>query len=119
MTTFEGFDFQELSTSESLEELRPEWLAVWHRSELSTPFQSPDWLIPWWRHIGEGQLQSLAIRRGAQIVGIAPLYLYVRPQTSVRELFPLGIATTDYLDVICEPRFASAAAVALFKYLDG
>ena len=45
MTTIEGFDFQELSTIESLEELRPEWLAVWHRSELSTPFQSPDWLI--------------------------------------------------------------------------
>jgi len=118
MKPFGGFDFEELTSTDGLDALRPEWTELWRRSEKSTPFQSPDWLIPWWKHIGEGKLRTLVLRRHTRVVGIVPLYVYVRPQTSVRELFPVGIATTDYLDAIFDTPFASAGAAALFDYLD-
>jgi CelD/BcsL family acetyltransferase involved in cellulose biosynthesis len=118
LKAFSGFNFEELTSTDALGELRPDWLELWRCSEKSTPFQSPDWLIPWWKHIGEGKLRTLVLRRNARVVGIVPLYVHVRPQTSLRELFPVGIATTDYLDAIFDGRFASAGAAALFNYLE-
>ena len=41
-----------ISTPEELERLREEWLALWRRSPSATPFQSPMWLLPWWRAFG-------------------------------------------------------------------
>src|SRR5690349_2894867 len=112
------FDVEELTTTESLQRLYPEWFHLWQRAEQSTPFQSPDWLIPWWKYIGEGKLRTLAIRRGAELVAVIPLYIYANPQTCARELFPVGIATTDYLDAIVDRRFASAAGAQIFEFLD-
>jgi CelD/BcsL family acetyltransferase involved in cellulose biosynthesis len=63
-----------------LERLRPAWMALWHRARWATPFQSPDWLIPWWRHIGDGELLTIAVLDEAEgrLVGLAPLYLYAQ-----------------------------------------
>ena len=63
-----------------LERLRPDWMALWRRARGATPFQSPDWLIPWWQHIGEGELLTVAFHDEAEgrLVGLAPLYLYAQ-----------------------------------------
>jgi CelD/BcsL family acetyltransferase involved in cellulose biosynthesis len=56
-----------------LERLRPAWMALWHHARGATPFQSPDWLIPWWQHIGEGELLTIAVLDEAEgrLVGLA------------------------------------------------
>jgi CelD/BcsL family acetyltransferase involved in cellulose biosynthesis len=78
-----------------LERLRPAWMALWHHARGATPFQSPDWLIPWWQHIGEGELLTIAVLDEAEgrLAGLVPLYLYAQ-SSGQRVVFPLGIATT-------------------------
>jgi CelD/BcsL family acetyltransferase involved in cellulose biosynthesis len=90
-------DVEVLTTSAQLEALRPEWEALWREDPRATPFHAPQWLLSWWRHIGQGDLCSLALRDDdGVLVGLAPLYVYT-DAGRVRHLFPLGIATTDYL----------------------
>jgi CelD/BcsL family acetyltransferase involved in cellulose biosynthesis len=117
LKTTSAFDIEEVDTTEALEKLHPEWSALWARCPTATPFQSPEWLIPWWRHIGEGKLWTLALRHKGRLVGIAPLYVYVKPGSSLREVFLLGIATTDYLDMLFERDFANDGAAAVFAHL--
>jgi CelD/BcsL family acetyltransferase involved in cellulose biosynthesis len=112
-----GLHIQEVTTTEALEELRPEWSALWARCPTATPFQSPEWLIPWWRYIGTGELWTLALRQHGRLVGLAPLYIYVKPGSCEREVFLVGIATTDYLDILLDPEFARCGAEAVLAHL--
>jgi CelD/BcsL family acetyltransferase involved in cellulose biosynthesis len=116
--TMPALDIEEVTTTEALEKLRPEWSALWARCPTATPFQSPEWLIPWWRYIGAGELWTLALRQRGYLVGLAPFYIYMQPGSSEREVFPVGIATTDYLDVLLDPEFASCGAATVFAHLD-
>jgi CelD/BcsL family acetyltransferase involved in cellulose biosynthesis len=107
----------------ALEALRPDWLRLWAEVRDATPFQSPHWLLPWWRHVGRGRLATIAIRSsGGELVGIAPLYVHDNAATGLRHLFPLGIATTDYLDVLvrpgCEQAVLGAVAAELMASAD-
>jgi CelD/BcsL family acetyltransferase involved in cellulose biosynthesis len=99
---------EEATDLPALERLRPEWEALWRAVPDATPFQSPAWLIPWWRHVGEGALLVLALRAAGRLVGLFPFYCYTRPESGERRLFPLGIATTDYLDALVLPDAAPA-----------
>jgi CelD/BcsL family acetyltransferase involved in cellulose biosynthesis len=94
---------EEVVATEALERLRPDWERLWARVPSATPFQSPAWLIPWWRHVGEGDLLTLAVRDGGVLVGLLPFYVYPAPGGGRRRLFPLGIGTTDYLDALVAP----------------
>src|SRR5437868_4869115 len=109
---------EEVTTSDELERLRPEWSALWARSERATPFQSPEWVLPWGRQIGEGDLWALALRYGGRLAGIAPLFIYTKPGSSVRELYLVGTGTTDYLDALFEPEFACVGTTTVFAHLD-
>jgi CelD/BcsL family acetyltransferase involved in cellulose biosynthesis len=95
--------------------LRPEWLALWRRCPAATPFQSPDWLLPWWRHLGGGELLAVAVRDGARLVGLAALFLY--EDRGTRRLLPLGIGVSDYHDLLIEEGREADAAAALFAAL--
>ncbi|WP_376092702.1 GNAT family N-acetyltransferase [Roseomonas sp. CCTCC AB2023176] len=110
---------EEVRSLAALEALRPEWRALWAASPQATPFQSPDWLIPWWRHLGEGELLSFAFRtpEGA-LAGVAPLYVYMAADGR-RSLFPVGIGTTDYLDVVALPSHRDAVVAVLSARLGG
>jgi CelD/BcsL family acetyltransferase involved in cellulose biosynthesis len=107
----------EIVTTEGLEAIAGEWEALWARCPGATPFQSPAWLIPWWRHLGEGKLLSVAVHEGGRLVGLAPLYVYTEPRTAARSLLLLGVATTDYLDALFEPDLAEEAADAVLRHL--
>lgn len=108
---------EEVTSAEGLERLRPDWEALWAALPGATPFQSPAWLIPWWRHVGEGELLTLAIHEGGLLAGLLPLYRYARPEGGERLLFPLGIATTDYLDVLVRPGHEAAVLAAASRHL--
>ena len=76
--------------------------AEWHQlcaAARATPFQRPEWIIPWWHHFGAGSLKVAAVRRGRELLGVAPLY--VRPgDAGKRELAFIGTGNTDYVDVV-------------------
>src|SRR6266550_5009620 len=87
-----------LTTAEQLEALEPEWLELWRRAPDATPFQSPAWLLPWWRHFGSHELSVITVRENGQLSGVAPLYVLREDDESLGML--LGTGTSDYLDVV-------------------
>jgi CelD/BcsL family acetyltransferase involved in cellulose biosynthesis len=97
-----------IETSNAVEQLRPEWESLWARIPQAGPFQNPDWLLPWWRHIGNGQLFFLTIRDGAELVGIAPFY--VHSDGGVRQLTLLGNGVSDTCDLLIDPNCPGAEA---------
>jgi CelD/BcsL family acetyltransferase involved in cellulose biosynthesis len=86
-----------------LEELRASWAELWRADPVSTPFQSPGWLIPWWRYLGQGKLHCLSLWRGEDLCGLAPFYIYPRPADGKRQLLILGSGNSDYLDILTRP----------------
>ncbi|MGK9234067.1 GNAT family N-acetyltransferase [Inquilinus limosus] len=100
-----------LSEGPALAALEPEWWELWSRCPAATPFQSPAWLLPWWRCFAPGRLRTIAVRRDGRLVGLAPLYL--EDGALGRRLLLLGLGTTDYLDVLIDPEHAGPAAAAI------
>ncbi|HEX6987472.1 MAG TPA: GNAT family N-acetyltransferase, partial [Planctomycetaceae bacterium] len=99
---------EELTSLRALEEVRPEWRRLWDSCPSATPFQAPEWLIPWARHYADGTLWTLAVRDGRRLVAFAPLFVY-RDQGR-RKLLLLGSGNTDYLDLLAAPGFEDRAA---------
>ena len=59
---------------EELSRLEPEWREILPRTTLRCPFVSPTWLRIWWDEFAEGrELMLLSVRRGRELVGVAPL----------------------------------------------
>jgi CelD/BcsL family acetyltransferase involved in cellulose biosynthesis len=88
-----------IETDAALEALAPEWHALWSRTPDPTPFQSPRWLLPWWRQFGTGLPRVAVERHGGELAAILPLYIL----PDERKLLPIGAGTTDYLDGIGDP----------------
>jgi CelD/BcsL family acetyltransferase involved in cellulose biosynthesis len=93
-----------LATDAALHALRPEWEALWRRAaERATPFQSPAWLLPWWRAFGTGRPRAAVLRgdRDGRLLGLLPLYLL--EEGSETKLLPVGVGVSDYLDALLDP----------------
>jgi CelD/BcsL family acetyltransferase involved in cellulose biosynthesis len=90
-----------VSDREALEVSRQPWWELWRRCPSATPFQTPPWLIAWWRCFKPGELATIAVWRGSRLVGLAPFYMERAAQGD--RLLPLGISLSDYLDVLIEP----------------
>jgi CelD/BcsL family acetyltransferase involved in cellulose biosynthesis len=100
----EALRLERITTAGELAALAPEWQRLWASTPSATPFQSPHWLLPWWKHIARGSLATRALRTAdGELVGLAPLYVYTDAASGRRHLFPIGIATTDYLDPLVRP----------------
>jgi CelD/BcsL family acetyltransferase involved in cellulose biosynthesis len=100
----------------SLHDLRPEWLALWAATPDTHPFQSPGWLIPWWRAFGTGKPLILALREQGRLVGLAPFYVY--RDGGVRKLLPIGIGVSDRLEPLIRPEDAPLVLAALAERQD-
>jgi CelD/BcsL family acetyltransferase involved in cellulose biosynthesis len=94
-----------LSGYHELQALRPAWQALCDRCPASTPFQRPDWLLPWIQHLGPTEPWILAVHSAEHLVGLAPLFRYERKQDGrwQRVLALLGAGTSDHLDLLIEP----------------
>jgi len=86
-----------LTTLEDLEVIRPEWTALWEQCPSATPFQSPEWLIPWARRWANDSLHVLTVRQAGTLVGLAPFFTYERT------LLLLGNGISDTLDLLAAP----------------
>ena len=84
-----------------LEALRPEWSELWRNDPRATPFQSPEWLLAWWRHLFQGgQLWTVVQRRDDKLVSLLPAFRY---GDRCQHLTLIGTGVTDYLDLLGEP----------------
>src|ERR1044072_6093332 len=82
-----------ITTPAELAALAPEWLALCRRPPGTTPFQTPMWILPWWKHFGSDELAVIATSEA-----MAPMTI-VRDGDESLGMF-LGTGNTDYLDVV-------------------
>jgi CelD/BcsL family acetyltransferase involved in cellulose biosynthesis len=76
------------------EDLVRHWDTLWRNDPNATPFQSPQWLLPWWRCFG-GDGEPAIVTDGTTLL---PAYILRDGDESLGML--LGIGNSDYLDVI-------------------
>ena len=93
-----------------LHALREDWVDLWRRSPNATPFQSPMWLLPWWRHFGSNELYAIELRNAGRLEALAPLYI-LRDDSESLGMF-LGTGISDYLDVLGGESFMEHMAAA-------
>ena len=79
-----------------VEGLAPAWHALAMRGALPSPFQSPHWLVPWWRVFGNGRPVFATLGDPGGLRGVLALY-----ELDGR-LLPVGAGLTDYQDVLLE-----------------
>ena len=105
----------EIGDVDSLDLLVPEWWNLWRRIPSATPFQSPAWLVPWWRAFSPGTLLVITVQQAGRLVGVAPFY--IEQGALGRRVLPIGISVTDYIDVLLDPECIEAAGAALVEHL--
>lgn len=108
---------------EELARLAPGWPPL----ARGVPFRSWEWLGAWWRHYGEPnftltdfprQLFALAVYDGGRLVGLAPWYTEShRGQGRVVRFLGSGDVCSDYLSVLCLPRYDDRVAASLADWL--
>ncbi len=106
-------DVQEL-LEPGLEALREEWSELCLESR-ATPFQFPQWLIPWWNSFGGSSLKTVSFRTGGLLAGFAPCFIY--RESASRMLCLIGSGISDYLDVIVRPGYERTVAARFYEYL--
>ena len=97
----------------SFDDIRPQWWDLFARCPDATPFQSPAWLIPWWNCFGRGTPIIVAVSGDERLCGLGLFYLYEDGQ-DVPQLFFVGKATSDYLDLLIagdKPRAEAARMI--------
>lgn len=97
------FDVELIRDETRLRAIEPQWWELWRTSPAATPFQSPGWAIPWWRHFHPGPLVCVAVHAGERLVGLAPFYF--EEGFRGERLLPVGIGVSDHLDILVDPRF--------------
>jgi CelD/BcsL family acetyltransferase involved in cellulose biosynthesis len=106
------FEIEEIP---DLEALRSEWSDLCDRSPRVTPFQRPEWLIPWVRAFPPGEPWVLAVRKEGRLIALAPFLVY--PNEGKRTVAFCGGGVSDYCDVVTDPDGEDEAVSALLAHL--
>jgi CelD/BcsL family acetyltransferase involved in cellulose biosynthesis len=85
---------QELTSLADLRRVRGAWQRLVASCAHATPFQTPEWLLPWADRFAPGQVWVLAARRGERLVGLLPLRIV--ESDGVRRATFLGQGVSDY-----------------------
>lgn len=112
-------EFRVYRGTEELEQIAGDWSSLWLADEIATPFQSPEWLLSWWRHFSDGELRVVAIWDGEELIGLLPFYSYRESPDSDSKALLLGAGTTDYLDGVFAPQCTPNHVRSAFMVLRG
>lgn len=103
---------EESCGAEALASVADEWRDLQTRCRDATPFQSPDWLIPWWQSFAHGELRVVMVRRDGLLCALLPLLL--ESHDGGRRVTLLGTGNSDHLDIIVDDHCRDvAAAIAI------
>lgn len=99
----ENVECRMMRTTEELQAFAEDWSQLWRNDPCASPFQSREWLLPWWHQFAQPGLRAISIWRGAACLGFLPFYVYQEPRSGERKLLLMGAGTTDYLDGVFSP----------------
>jgi CelD/BcsL family acetyltransferase involved in cellulose biosynthesis len=99
--------------------LREEWNELLAASRADSLFLTWEWLHTWWLHArGDARLALLAVRRGEELVGLAPLLSRTELFGGARlEFLGTGRVGSDYLDVIARRDVEPEVVAVLASHL--
>jgi CelD/BcsL family acetyltransferase involved in cellulose biosynthesis len=103
----ESLELHLLRTTDDLRNFAPQWRSLWCGDPAATPFQTAEWLLPWWGQFSSDDLRAAVLMRSGRSIGFLPIYVYREPATGERKIMPLGVGTTDYLDGVFLPECSS------------
>ncbi len=105
-----------LEVISELADLHEEWSPLHDALPCSTPFQSPEWLLTWWKHFGSGQLRGFAFRNEKEaLVGVIPCFLH--EWNGRRQLTLVGSGISDYLEPLILDSHRASVLQSLGDYL--
>ena len=105
----------EVQSAAELCGIRREWSDLWERCPQATLFASPEWLLPWTRHLfGGGQIWSIAAWERDRLIGLAPLFIH---GVGRKQLSFLGSGVTDYLDFLADAERTRDAVHVMWDHL--
>jgi CelD/BcsL family acetyltransferase involved in cellulose biosynthesis len=100
-----------LTKPEHMRQIAREWAELWARCTRTTPFQRPEWILPWIDAFCPENIAAIEVRRGERLVGLAPLLIYPRDQEQF--LAFMGGGVSDYLDLLIEPQDENETLAAI------
>jgi CelD/BcsL family acetyltransferase involved in cellulose biosynthesis len=104
-----------IDSLEGLEKLEPEWRELYGRCPRATPFQSPQWLLPWTRYLFQGgEIWAVTLRHEGELIGFAPLFCW---GIALQTVSFLGAGVSDYGDVLYSPGREDECVSALWSVL--
>lgn len=110
---------------DQFERLGSEWDELFRRSGSTNPFLRFEWLLAWWRQWGQGStLWVILVRdRSGRLVATAPCHIARRGTADLKGRALCWLAHTfsgsDYLTVVVEPGWETAAARAIVSEVLG
>jgi CelD/BcsL family acetyltransferase involved in cellulose biosynthesis len=104
-----------ISDLSGLEALSAEWSLLVERAPDAAPFLRPEWLIPWWKWFGSGELHALAFRSRERLAGFLPLFIH--EWNGHRQVTIAGTGISDRLGLLAEEPFAGHCARHAWAYL--
>lgn len=100
----------------SLDRLAPEWSDLWSRSRHLSPFQRPEWLLPWVHAFRPQEISTIEVRQRERLVGLAPMFIHCRE--GERVLVPIGAGVSDYLDWLVDFAMQAEVVWSMLSFLD-
>lgn len=112
-----ALDVEEVHSPSELESRRRDWSRLCNRCPTTTPFQRPEWLLPWWRRFGGDRGRAALVWRHGELVAMGAFT--VGRWEGQRLLQLMGTGISDYLDVLVDPSVAMDGTVALLEAVSG
>lgn len=107
---------EHLTSLDSLLRIEGEWARLHRASQIATPFQHPDWILPWAKRFAPNAIWAFAMRSGdGRLVGLLPLFRYERTGRQVVSM--MGGGLSDHHELLCEPSFTDIVTRSLFDAL--
>lgn len=106
----------EYHAAEDLAKISEEWEDICDHCSRITPFQYPQWLIPWWEIFGNDQLRLITLREDGKLVGLGCFFIY-KDAGKMRRCCFVGSGISDYLDITALDGYRALCARKIFDYL--
>ncbi len=105
-----------IESADWIDQLRLKWTNLESEGGVQSPFQTLDWLEPWWNLFGGTKRPHIyTLREGKDLVGIMPLTLSRGPWRTVRTM---GTGVSDYLQPVVMPGYERQFAEMLAGHLE-
>jgi CelD/BcsL family acetyltransferase involved in cellulose biosynthesis len=108
----------ETLSSKEFDAIQDDWNRLLLTSAANNIFLRWEWIYTWWTHFSNArELQIIAVRDGAQLVGLVPLYLEKASPFRRSLRFCSDELSPDYVDVIAAPDREIAVCSVISDFL--